>query len=202
VPSKARQIEPGVVYHIFNRRTDRQCLFPSTRDFDKFLRLMKEGRRRYHVRCCAYCLMESHWHFALWAHDEMSIGRYLRWLATIHAIRFRIASGTRGQGHVYQDRYKSVTVRNVLHYLTLIRYIEANPLTARLVTRAEDWRWSSLRERLSGRRQLIEEGPWPLPADWATIVNAAGPMLWLPLLLNRQMSTVAVDRAPSSLVHF
>lgn len=181
MPSKPRTIEANVVYHIFNRRTDRQCLFPSAGDFDKFLLLMEEGRRRYEVRHCGYCLMDTHYHLALWAHDSTSLGRYLRWLGTTHAIRFRIASGTRGQGHVYQDRYKSRPVRNVLQYFTLIRYIEANPLGPGLVKRAEHWRWSSLSERVSGRTRIIEDGPWELPHDWATIVNNAGPVLWYPL---------------------
>lgn len=180
MPSKARSIEENIVYHVYNRRTDRQCLFPSPGAFDAFVLLIEEGRRRYAVRHCAYCLMDTHWHLALWSHDACSIGRYLRWLATIHAIRFRISGGTRGQGHVYQDRFKSRPVRNWLHYLTLIRYIEANPLTGNLVEQAEHWRWSSLSERLSGRRRIIEDGPWPLPTDWVRVVNAARSELVLP----------------------
>jgi hypothetical protein len=69
----------------------------------------------------------------------------------------------------------------VLQYFTLIRYIEANPLGPGLVKRAEHWRWSSLSERVSGRTRIIEDGPWELPHDWATIVNNAGPVLWYPL---------------------
>jgi putative transposase len=57
------------------------------------------------------------------------------------------------------------------HYLTLIRYIEANPLNAGLVDRAEHWPWSGFTERLSGRRRIVDEGPVPLPDDWPDIVN-------------------------------
>ncbi len=173
MPSKPRSIEANVVYHVFNRRTDRQCLFSDPRAFDKFILLMEEGRRRYNVRHCAYCLMDTHWHFALWPEDTISMGRYLRWLATIHAIRFRIASSTRGHGHVYQDRYKSLPVTDLVHYFTLVSYIEGNALQAGLVRRAEHWRWSSLNERLSGRQRIVDEGPWKLPSDWSGIVNAA-----------------------------
>jgi putative transposase len=178
---RPRIIEPGVVYHVFNRRTDRQCLFGSPRDFDNFFLLMEEGRERYKVRLCASCLMETHWHLALWAHDELSIGRYVRWLATTHAVRFRVASGTRGDGHVYGDRYKSVPVHGPMHYLALLRYIEANPMVAGLVSRAEDWRWSSLHERTGRSPRIIDDGPWPLPIEWQSIVNDAGPVLWWPL---------------------
>lgn len=172
MPRKSRVIQSDVVYHVFNRRTDRQRLFPSSDAFEEFIRLMKEGHRRYRVRHCAFCLMDTHWHMALWPKDSTSMGEYLRWLCTTHAVRFRRQTGTRGNGHVYQDRYKSLPVRNFLYYATLIRYIEANPLNARLVRRAEDWRWSSLSERISDGPRLIESGPWDLPSDWLTIVNA------------------------------
>lgn len=184
MPSKPRAIEPNVVYHVFNRRTDRQCLFPSPSAFDDFLLLVEEGRQRYEVRHCSYCLMDTHWHFALWPRDATSVGRYLRWLATTHAVRFRRGSGTRGQGHVYQDRFKSVAVRNCFQYFTLLRYIEANPIAAGLVTRAEQWRWSSLSERIEGQR-IIEDGPWALPPDWSSIVNTTGHILWSPLVFGR-----------------
>jgi putative transposase len=172
MPRKPRVIESGVVYHVFNRRTDRQCLFDSAAAYDEFLDLVAEGRQRYEVRHHAYCLMSTHWHFALSVDKPPELGRYLRWLSTKHAVRFRRHSGTRGNGHVYQDRYKAIPAVGLVHYLTLIRYIEANPRAARLVARAEKWRWSSLGERVNPRRRLIDPDPWKLPSCWIEIVNS------------------------------
>lgn len=172
VARKRRLLEADVVYHVFNRRTDKQCLFASALAYDDFIGLLAEGRERYCVKLHAYCLMKTHWHLAISSDEIDSIPSYLRWLATTHAVRFRTATGTRGNGHVYQDRYKSVPTDGLLHYVTLVRYIEANAANAGLVGRAENWRWTSLRERLSGRNRIIEPGPWPLPSNWAEIVNA------------------------------
>ena len=175
MPRKPRVIEPNVVYHVFNRRTDCQLLFPSPRAFDNFVHLLAEGVERYDVHVCAYCVMDTHWHQGIWVRDDdgaTAVANFLRWLSSSHAIRFRIASGTRGHGHVYQDRYKSLAVRTEDHYLTLVRYIEANPLASGLVERAEHWPWSSLADRLSGRRQITKAGPVTLPRDWVQIVNA------------------------------
>lgn len=172
MPRKPRVLQPNVVYHVFNRRTDRQLLFPSVHAFDDFLALIEIGKQRYGVRICAYCLMYSHWHQAVWADDATAVTRYFRWLSTIHAIRFRIRSGTRGNGHVYQDRYKSLPAVTEVHYLTLLRYIEANPVAARLVRKAEHWRWSSLADRLSGQSHIVDAGPVPLPDNWVEVVNS------------------------------
>ena len=63
-----------------------------------------------------------------------------------------------------------------LHYLSVVRYVEANPLRAKLVDRAEDWEWGSLWERLhpSGR-QLLDEPVVDLDVDWVDTVNSAQP---------------------------
>ena len=169
---KRRLLEANVVYHVFNRRTDKQCLFPNAFAYDNFIDLLAEGRDKYTVKHHAYCLLKTHWHLAISSDDADCIPIYLRWLATTHAVRFRTVTGTRGHGHVYQDRYRSVPTDGFLHYATLIRYIEANAVNAGLVSRAEKWRWTSLRERLSGRNRIIEPGPWPFPPRWVEIVNA------------------------------
>ena len=173
MPRKPRILQENFVYHVFNRRTDRQRLFPSPRSYDDFIHLMENGREEYNVRICTYCLMETHWHQAVWVRENgaTAVSRYLRTLSARHALRFRRVSDTRGHGHVYQDRFKSVEVENDEHYLTLVRYIEANPVVAGLVDRAEQWPWSGFAERLSGRRRILDNGPVPLPVDWSAIVN-------------------------------
>jgi putative transposase len=176
MPRLPRILEGNLVYHVYNRRTDRQLLFPSPRACDDFVHLLEKGRDRYGVRICMYCVMDTHWHQGIWIREgegASAVARYLRWLAASHAIRFRIGSGTRGDGHVYQDRYKSKPVFDEMHYLTLNRYIEANPLAAGLVARAEHWPWSSLAERLTGRRRIVEDDPVNLPPNWCDIVNAS-----------------------------
>ncbi|HYM25856.1 MAG TPA: transposase [Vicinamibacterales bacterium] len=174
MPRKTRVIEPNTVYHVYNRRNDRQVLFPSARSRDAFVDLMDEGRTGYRIAICMYCVMETHWHQGIWVRDlreVTAVARYVQWLSSRHATRFRVVTGTRGNGHVYQDRYKSKPVETPEYYVTLNRYIEANPLDAGLVKRAEDWRWSSLAERTSGRPRIISDGPVPLPDNWVEIVN-------------------------------
>ena len=171
---KKRVLDPNLVYHIYNRRTDRQLLFPSPHAYDAFLDLLQEGRERYDVRICAYSLMETHWHQAIWVREAGAtpVADFLRWLCGCHASGFRRASRTRGNGHVYQDRYKAKPIESDAHYLTVIRYIEANPVAAGLVRRAEHWRWSSLAERVSRHRRILDDGPVALPDPWVEIVNS------------------------------
>ena len=57
------------------------------------------------------------------------------------------------------------------HYLTGLRYVEDNAREAGIVARAEDWRWGSLWERVTGQRSLLAPSLVPLPADWVDLVN-------------------------------
>jgi len=58
------------------------------------------------------------------------------------------------------------------HLLTVLRYVESNPLRARLVDSAKDWLWSSHREVIGKRpRSLVDELPIELPEDWSEYVD-------------------------------
>jgi putative transposase len=66
-----------------------------------------------------------------------------------------------------------VGLTDSLHFLIVCRYIERNPVEARLVQRAEDWRWSSARQRGQVDIELpMDDGPMPLPTDWLAILNS------------------------------
>ncbi len=81
---------------------------------------------------------------------------------------------TNGYGHLYQDRYKSFPTEVDEHCQTLIHYVEQNPLRAKLVSRAEEWQWSSLwrRERGSEKeKRLLAPLPIDLPTNYLQSVN-------------------------------
>jgi putative transposase len=82
---------------------------------------------------------------------------------------------SRSSGHLWQGRFTAFPTQEDEHLLTVLRYIERNPLRAGLVERAEAWRWSSLRwvsgpERAPVRR---EPGTVPRGRPWVEGVNAA-----------------------------
>jgi putative transposase len=154
-------------------------LFRKERDFDAFERVMVEAMARHPIRLLGYCLMPTHWHFVLWPGRDGDMTAFLRWLTHTHSKRWQAQYHRGGSGHVYQGRFKSFPVEKDDHYFTLLRYVERNALRARLVRRAENWRWSSLYHRLQGPgdpiTDLLHGGPLALAADWARRVNEPQP---------------------------
>jgi len=97
-------------------------------------------------------------------------------LTITHVRRWQENRRLVGLGHVYQGRYKSFPVEEDDHFLAVARYVERNALRAGLVSRAEDWRWSSLWRRCRGsveEKAVLAEWPLHLPKDGVERVNRA-----------------------------
>ncbi len=95
----------------------------------------------------------------------------MRWITVTHVRRHHGHHGSAG-GHLYQGRYKHFCVEEDFYFLTLCRYVEANPLRVRLVADARRWPWSSLHQRLN-RVKNPPLADWPLdrPRHWTALVN-------------------------------
>ncbi len=124
------------------------------------------------MRIIAYCLMPNPWHLLLWPEHDGDLSPFLQWITAMHAQRFRKATNTIGQGAVYQSRFDAVGVTDLIHLLTVWRYVERNPVKASLVKRAEEWNWSSAAHIPDGPDELrLDPAPISRPPEWLTIIN-------------------------------
>lgn len=174
MPRRARVTPGGLVYHVLNRSVAGLALFRKEADYAAFERIMIEAHGRHGLRILGWCVMRNHWHFVVWPREEGEVTAYFRWLAHTHAMRWHVAHGTVGRGHLYQGRFKSFPIQEDEHFLTVCRYVERNALTAGAVKRAENWRWSSLWARRQGDERLkaiLSEWPSDRPRSWLALVN-------------------------------
>jgi putative transposase len=164
----------GMVYHVLNRSAGKSTFLSRDKDYLAFENLIIEAHALHPVRIFSYCLMATHWHFAVLPEEDGDLTAFFRWLTHTHAMRWRVSHNTVGYGHLYQGRFKSFPVQQDDHFLNLCRYVERNALTAGIVRRAEEWRWGSLWAREHGTVELRAIlSPWPVdrPADWTRHVN-------------------------------
>jgi len=172
MPRTARAIEAGTVYHVLNRGNGRMRLFHKDGDYAAFERVVGEGMGRYPVDLLTYCLMPNHWHLVVRPRTDETLGRLMGWVGVTHVRRHHEHYHQRGAGHLYQGRFKSFPVADDDYFLTVCRYVEANALRAKLVRRAEQWRWSGLWRREHGGTEITLT-PWPVarPQNWTALVN-------------------------------
>ena len=164
----------GLAYHVLNRRVGRLRLFEKPADYAAFETILHQAHERTGIRIAAYGLMPNHWHLLLWPRDDGELSEVMRWITVTHTQRWHAHRQTSGSGPVYQGRFKSFPVQSDEHFLTVARYVERNAKRAKLVERAEEWRWSSLWQRVQRDPKLVEFlGEWPVerPLGWVKLVN-------------------------------
>jgi putative transposase len=172
MPRISRNAVGHSIVHVVNRGNDRRRLFAFRGDYDVFMGILAATQRREGLRLLGYVVMPNHWHLVAWPESVQQLSRFMQRVTSAHAAIVRTHSHSTGHGHVYQGRYHATVVGTDGQLVRTLRYVEANPVRAGLVARAEFWRWSSIDERL-GACRLITDPPTPLPPveTWLGLVN-------------------------------
>ena len=144
----ARVVVPGVPHHVTQRGNGRARTFYSDADYALYRDLLAEHCAAARVEVWAWCLMPNHVHLVLVPADADGLRRALaavhrRYAGIIHTRRKR-------SGHFWQGRFGAVAMDEE-HLAAALRYVSLNPVRARLVARAQDWRWSSTRAHLGSK---------------------------------------------------
>jgi putative transposase len=153
-------------------------VFFTAGDYLAFLRSLAQTQQRYPFALYGYCLMGNHFHLLLAPGPGQVISRILQSLTVAHTWHYHREHGK--VGHVWQGRFKSPVVQDDAHALTVLRYIEANPLRAGMVTDLAEYPWSSYPVHGMGRQDPLVS---PLPG-WEALGRdeAARHASWRPLL--------------------
>ena len=174
MPRAIRTDVGNYCYHIINRANARLPIFFKEEDYILFEKVLEEAKEKYDMRVLAYCLMPNHFHLVLYPKDNGDLSKFMQWLTLTHTQRWHQKKNTKGTGHLYQGRYKSFIIEEDNHLLSVIRYIERNALRAKLVRKAENWKFCSLWRRFYGnlqKKKLLSEWPITEPKDYLSFVN-------------------------------
>jgi len=170
MPRIPRGTAEGFIYHVFNRGNDKKTIFHKDSDYAAFIKLVRDAKNRHPVQMMAYCIMPNHFHFVVMPTNVQNLSKLMQWLMTSHVRRYHKFHNS--SGHIWQGRYRSFIIQNDIHLLTVVRYVEGNPVRARLVSAAREWPWSSYRERVGIQEgRILDPIPLILPRDWESFVN-------------------------------
>lgn len=133
-------------YHVVQRGHDRQPVFATDQDYQTYLDNLAEQRAVQCVKVFAFCLMSNHVHLIMQAErDGADISKVMRVVAarqTRYTNRLERRTGT-----LWEGRFKASLIDSGGYLLTCCRYVDLNPVRAAIVSRPQDYRWSSYRER-------------------------------------------------------
>jgi putative transposase len=171
----ARAARAGVCYHVFTRGNARQTVFHDLADFDFFTNLLIRASAVRPMCAFAWCLMPNHLHLVLRPVADDDLGQWMQWLLTSHVRYHQRRHAT--VGRIWQGRFKAFPIQQDDHLLTVLRYVERNPVRAGLVDDAARWPWSSAaNRRVDTGAPLCSGGfllpsPVDLPQPWTEWVN-------------------------------
>ena len=152
-----RIVFPGHPHHITQRGNRKERVFFRDSDYALYIDLLSKAARKAETEIWCYCLMPNHVHLIAVPSDKDGLRKTF---ADAHRRYTTCINERLGiTGHLWQGRFGSV-VMDQRHLYHAVRYVSLNPVRARLVQQARDWRWSSVKAHLLGKDDsLVKVGP-------------------------------------------
>ncbi len=152
MPRRARVVVPEMAHHVIQRGNYQQYIFENDEDFRTYLYLVNEYSQQHQVKIHAYCLMNNHVHFILTPEDQNGLAEIFRNVHTRFSQYKNLQK--RRLGHLWQGRFYSCVLSRT-HVLRAIRYVEMNPVRAKMVKKPWEYIWSSTRQHLKQEQSAI-----------------------------------------------
>lgn len=143
MPYTARfhQITQSLIYHIINRGNARSAIYHDPEDYGRFLAILINYSQKRRIKIYHWVLMPNHYHLLLELEQPKELSSVMAGIGKsyVHYYHRKYNSA----GHLFQDRFKSQAIEKELYLHACARYIERNPVKAKLVQSAEEYTFSS-----------------------------------------------------------
>ncbi len=152
MPRRPRTLSSTGIYHIILRSVNQHIIFEEDSDYQKFLFILSDCKKKYDIQIYAYCLMDNHIHLLLNSVPDnlssffQSLGtKFVRWYNNKYS----------RSGHLFQDRFYSVAIENDTAFLSVLAYIHNNPVEANISRYPSEYLWSSFNAYYGGKNDLV-----------------------------------------------
>lgn len=159
MPRIARVCAEGYSHHITQRGNNKEKTFFDDEDKRFYLDALQRYKDKYKMKILAYCLMGNHVHILAMPEKETSLARGIGGTNLLYTQY--INRKYNRSGRLWQNRFFSSVIEKEPYLWAVIRYIEQNPIRAKLVKRAEDYQWSSARAHvLDIKDDVLSKESW------------------------------------------
>jgi putative transposase len=148
MPNRPRAFVPDVSLHVRQRGNNRCAVFGDDEDYESFLLMLRSAMARYDVAVHGFCLMTTHTHLQLTPSTEEGASVAMKELGVRYVLYFN--RKYQRVGTLWTGRFRAKPIDDENYWLTCLRYIEQNPVRAKIVMQADQYRWSSYRVHAFG----------------------------------------------------
>lgn len=153
MPRKPRFYLPGVPVHIVQRGHSRQTVFFEKDNYQAYLHWLKQAAARYQCQIHAYVLMTNHIHILATPSKHDSISLMMQYLGRQYVPYINHNYGS--SGTLWEGRYKACLIHDEEYLLACMRYIELNPVRAKMAKTPAGYRWSSFQANARGKENSL-----------------------------------------------
>jgi putative transposase len=144
----------GCAHHIIQGGNNRDACFFDEKDYAFYLQQLQISAEQFGVAIHAFVLMTNHVHLLVTPSNADACGKMMQSLGRKYVQYINLTY--RRTGTLWEGRYKSTLVDTESYFLTVSRYIELNPVRAKMVTSPNEYIWSSYRGNAMGKEiQLL-----------------------------------------------
>jgi len=156
MPRPPRIVIPGLSHHVYQRGHNRSPIFRSESDYLRFLWDARDTLCAHGIDAHGFALMTNHYHFVLTPPTKESLSLAMGALVGEYTKYFnRTYERT---GTLWGGRFQAKPIEDERYWLHCLRYVESNPVEAKLVAAPEHYQWTSYRVHADG-----EPNDWLVP---------------------------------------
>ena len=153
MPRPKRLELPGLPMHVVQRGNNREAVFFAQNDYQTYLGWLEECALHYRVEVHAWCLMTNHVHLLLTPIERGALPKLFARLGRLYVPYINTSYGH--SGTLWEGRYRASLVDSDGYLLACCRYIELNPVRARMVAHPREYRWSSYAAAAQGEAHSL-----------------------------------------------
>lgn len=128
-------------YHISNHLVDE--IYFTESELDLCLKVLEETKEKFNIKIISYNFMTNHYHIILQT-SNLNLHKAMQYFNVVISKRYNKIKNRKG--HLWRHRYYPVIIESDLQLLTCMRYVDKNPVEAKIVKDPTEWKWSSTRE--------------------------------------------------------
>lgn len=131
----------GQPQHVIVRGNNREPIFYCDADYLFYLEKLQQACKKHHCNLHAYVLMTNHVHLLITPNAENSLSKAMQMIGRYYVQYFNHAY--KRTGTLWEGRYKATLIDSEAYALSCYRYIELNPVRAKMVEHPAKYPWSS-----------------------------------------------------------
>ena len=150
-----RYLEEGARYHVTIRANRQEMIFKTDLVKEMFIEILYRAKEKYSFLLQNFCIMGNHVHLIIQPIAGACLSRIMQWIAGVFAMNYNREFGL--TGHVWGERFFSRIIRNLAHFLMTMKYVDQNPVKAKLVAEPIEWVYSGSWHEENGISDLIDD---------------------------------------------